>query len=52
MIKASKDLQLLFSEFVKTDLIPKHKCKQDLGKNEETHSINSWHNIVIVLKCE
>ena len=41
-----KSLQLNF--------VPKHNCKQNLKIIEETHSVNSLHNIVIArkLKCK
>ena len=48
MAYSNNDLQLLFNEFVKSEIIPQHKCKQHLRTIEETHSVNSLHNIVIV----
>ena len=48
----NNDLQLLFNEFVKSEIIPQHKCKQHLHTIEETHSTNSLHNIVIARKCK
>ena len=47
----NNNLQLLFNEFVKSEIIPAHKCKQHLRTIEETHSTNSLHNIVIARKC-
>jgi len=50
MTYSNNDLQLLFNEFVKSEIIPQHKCKQHLRTIEETHSVNSLHNIVIARK--
>jgi len=47
----AQNLQQLFDEFVKTELIPQHKCKQHLRIIEETHSLNSFHNIVVARRC-
>ena len=52
MTYSNNDLQLLFNEFVKSEIIPQHKCKQHLRTIEETHSTNSLHNIVIARKCK
>ena len=52
MTYSNNDLQLLFNEFVKSEIIPQHKCKQHLRTTEETHSVNSLHNIVIARKCK
>jgi hypothetical protein len=52
MTYSNNDLQLLFNEFVKSEIIPQHKCKQHLCTIEETHSVNSLHNIVIARKCK
>ena len=52
MTYSKNDLQLLFNEFVKSEIIPQHKCKQHLRTIEETHSTNSLHNIVIARKCK
>lgn len=51
MKTTNNELQLLFDQFVKSELIPQHKCKQHLRTIEETHSVNSLHNIVIARKC-
>lgn len=48
----NNDLQLRFNEFVKSEILPQHKCKQHLRILEETHSVNSLHNIVIARKCK
>jgi hypothetical protein len=48
----NNDLELHFNEFVKSEIIPQHKCKQNLRTIEETHSVNSLHNIVIARKCK
>ena len=36
------------------NFVSQHKCKQNLKVIEETHSVNSLHNIVIArkLKCK
>ena len=36
------------------ELLPQHNCKDNLKILEETHSVNSLHNIVIArrLKCK
>ena len=47
----NNDLQMIFDEFVKSEIIPQHKCKQHLRTVEETHSVNSLQNIVIARKC-
>ena len=52
MEQTNNDLQLLFENFIKTEIIPQHKCKQHLRTIEETHSVNSLHNIVIARKCK
>lgn len=51
MKTTNNELQLLFDQFVKSELIPQHKCKQHLRTIEETHSVNSLYNIVIARKC-
>ena len=48
----NNNLELTFDEFVKSEILPKHKCKQHLRTIEETHSTNSLHNIVIARKCK
>lgn len=52
MEQTNNDLQLLFNNFVKTEIIPQHKCKQHLKTIEETHSVNSRFNIVVARKCK
>ncbi|HMN25798.1 MAG TPA: hypothetical protein PKE38_14935 [Ignavibacteriaceae bacterium] len=52
MTPTNNHLQMLFDEFVKSDIIPQHKCKQHLRIIEETHSVNSLYNIVIARKCK
>jgi len=41
-------------QVLQLDSVPEHKCKENLRTIEETHSVNSRHNIVIarVQKCE
>lgn len=50
-MKNSENLQQLFDDFLKSEIIPQHQCKQHLRIAEETHSVNSLHNIVIARKC-
>ena len=52
MTTLNNDLQLTFDRFVKSEILPQHKCKQHLRTIEETHSVNSLHNIVIARKCK
>jgi len=44
----------IFQECLQLNSIPEHKCKQNLIVIENTHSVNSLHNIVIArkLKCK
>lgn len=44
-MKSSQDLQLDFSS-------PPHKCKLHLRILERTHSVNSFHNIIIYQKSK
>ncbi|MBV6421210.1 MAG: hypothetical protein DAHOPDDO_02484 [Ignavibacteriaceae bacterium] len=41
------EIKNLFDLCENSNLIPQHKCKQNLQVIEETHSVNSLHNIVI-----
>ena len=52
MTYSNDDLQLLFNEFVKSEIIPQHKCKQHLRTIEETHYSYSLLHIVIARKCK
>jgi hypothetical protein len=52
MTTLNNDLQLTFDQFVKSEILPQHKCKQHLRTIEETHSVNSFHNIVVARKCK
>ena len=48
----NNNLELTFDAFVKSEILPQHKCKQHLRTIEETHSVNSLHNIVVARKCK
>ena len=52
MTTLNNDLQLTFDRFVKSEILPQHKCKQHLRTIAEPHSVNSLHNIVIARKCK
>ncbi|KAB2846312.1 MAG: hypothetical protein F9K42_11565 [Ignavibacterium sp.] len=40
----------VLNKSLQLDFIPQHNCKQNLKTIEETHSVNSLHNIVIARK--
>jgi len=41
------EVKTLFEQDKETNLQPVHNCKQNLKIIEQTHSVNSLHNIVI-----
>jgi len=41
------ELKDVLQKSLQFDFIPPHNCKQNLKVIEETHSVNSLHNIVI-----
>ena len=48
------EVKTLFDKCEKSDWLPVHCCKQNLKILEQTHSVNSLHNIVIsrVSQCK
>ena len=46
------DIKTLFNQCQEKDWMPQHKCKMHLKVLEETHSVNSLHNIVIARKSQ
>jgi len=41
------EVKTLFDKCEETNWLPAHNCKQNLRILEQTHSVNSLHNIVI-----
>jgi hypothetical protein len=46
------EVKTLFDKCQQSGWIPEHKCKYNLIILEETHSVNSLHNIVIARKSK
>jgi hypothetical protein len=46
------EIKTLFDKCQQSGWIPEHKCKDNLEVLEETHSVNSLHNIVIARKSK
>lgn len=44
------EVKTMLEKCQQLNFIPPHNCKQHLKTTEETHSVNSLHNIVIARK--